>query len=374
MPNVTPEKFCASPDQRGLATIVIVNYNYESFVGAAIDSALEQSYAPLEVIVVDDGSTDGSRKVIAEYKNKLIRVIYQKNAGQGAVYNTGWQAARGEVVLFLDSDDVLERDAMQKVVDAFLHSDAVKVQFYLQQVDRELKPLGYLLPSYPFPSMDPREQIAAYGSYVTPPASGNAYRKSFLDEIMPIADEELYRHAPDGYTTGLAGMAGKIVSIPEILGLYRVHGDNYGGEGGVKCVEQLHHMFLRDIKREHSQHAFDDHFNFHFPEDRSRYCPGHTKLRLLSRRMLPREHPIKTDSVGNLLLCGLLSAVRFPHLKLHQRLVVAMGFLALAWVPRGLLRRHFAAIVSPQKRNKKHSDSSLLDVADRAAAFGKSSR
>jgi len=371
MPKSTPTNVCALPDQRPLATIVIVNYNYEPFVAAAIDSALEQTYAPLEVIVVDDGSTDGSRKIIAAY-GKRIRVILQENAGQGAAYNAGWLAARGAFVLFLDSDDVLARGAMQKVVGAFEHSNAVKVQFYLRQVDRELKPLGYLLPSYDFSSMEPRKQIAAYGYYVSPPASGNAYRKSFLDEIMPIADVELYRQATDGYTTGLAGMAGEIVSIAEILGFYRVHGDNYGGEAGVKTVKQLHHMFMRDVKREHSQHAFDDHFNFHFPEDSSRYCPGHTKLRLLSRRMLPHEHPIKTDRVGNLLLCGLLSAVRFPHLKLHQRVVVAMGFLALGLVPRRVLRRHFAAIVSPQKRNKSQSASLLLEVANAPSSLGKS--
>jgi glycosyltransferase involved in cell wall biosynthesis len=364
----TPDKSFALPDKPLLATIVVGNYNYERFLAAAIDSALEQSYAPLEVIVVDDGSTDGSRNIIAGYENR-IRAIYQKNGGQGAAYNAGWLAARGAFVLFLDSDDVLEREAMRKVVDAFMHSDAVKVQFYLRQVDRELKPLGYLLPSYDFPRMPPREQIAAYGYYVSPPASGNAYRKSFLDEIMPIADEELYRQATDGYTTGLAGMAGKIATIAEVLGLYRVHGDNYGGEGGVKSVQQLHHMFMRDIKRELSQHAFDNHFNFHFPEDRSRYCPGHTKLRLLSLRMLPREHPIKTDRVGNLLRCGLVSAVRFPHLKPHQRLVVAMGFLALGLMPRWVLRRHFAAIVSPQHRNKNPSASSLFDVTDAPATF-----
>jgi glycosyltransferase involved in cell wall biosynthesis len=371
MSTLSPTNASAPSGQRPLATIVIVNYNYERFIAAAIDSALEQSYKPLEVIVVDDGSTDGSRKIIAPYGER-IRVVLQENGGQGAAYNAGWLAARGAFVLFLDSDDVLAKDAMQKVVCAFEHSNAVKVQFYLRQVDRELKPLGYLLPSYDFSSMDPRKQIAAYGYYVSPPASGNAYRKSFLDEIMPIADVELYRQATDGYTTGLAGMAGEIVSIAEILGFYRVHGDNYGGEGGVKSVRQLHHMFMRDIKRERSQHAFNEHFNFNFPEDCSRYCPGHTKLRLLSRRLLPHEHPVKSDTVGNLLQCGLLSAVRFPHLKPHQRLVVGIGFLALGLMPRWLLRRYFAAIVSPQKRNKNQSRNLLLDVGNAPAASGKS--
>jgi glycosyltransferase involved in cell wall biosynthesis len=371
MPNPKPMNALATADKRPLATIVIVNYNYARYIAAAIDSALEQSYAPLEVIVIDDGSTDSSREIIAAY-GKRIRVILQENAGQGAVYNAGWLAARGEFVLFLDSDDVLAREAMEKVVGAFEHSNAVKVQFYLRQVDRECKPLGYLLPSYGFPSMDPRKQIAAYGYYVSPPASGNAYRKTFLDEIMPITDEELYRQAADGYTTGLAGMAGKIASIAEILGCYRVHGDNYGGESGVKSVRQLHHMFMRDIKREDSQHAFDDRFDFHFPEDRSRYCPGHTKLRLLSRRMLPSEHPIKTDTAGQLMLCGLMSAVRFPHLKPHQRLVVAVGFLALGLMPRWVLRRHFAAIVSPQNRNKSQSAGLRLDAANAPPGLGKS--
>ena len=346
-------------------SVVIPAYNRERTIAATVKSVLACAN-DAQIIVVDDGSTDGSRKIIAAYGTR-ISVVLQENAGQGAAYNAGWLAARGAFVLFLDSDDVLAKDAMQKVVVAFEHSNAVKVQFYLRQVDRELKPLGYLLPSYDFSSLDARKQIAAYGYYVSPPASGNAYRKSFLDEIMPIADAELYRQATDGYTTGLAGMAGNIASIGEILGFYRVHGDNFGGEGGVKSVKQLHHMFMRDVKREHSQHAFGDHFNFHFPEDSSRYCPGHTKLRLLSRRMLPDEHPIKTDGVGNLVVCGLLSAVRFPHLKLHQRLVVGLGFLALGFMPRWVLRRYFAAIVSPQKRNKSQSASLLLDAANAPA-------
>jgi len=139
-------------EHRPLATVVIINYNYEKFVAAAIDSALEQSYQPLEVVVVDDGSTDGSRTIIAGYKNR-VRTVLQNNGGQGAAYNAGWRAAHGEFVLFLDSDDVLTKDAIAKVVQAFEGNEAVKVQFYLAQVDRNLKPLGFLLPSYDFSPM-----------------------------------------------------------------------------------------------------------------------------------------------------------------------------------------------------------------------------
>jgi glycosyltransferase involved in cell wall biosynthesis len=336
---------------RSLATIVIVNYNYAPFVARAIDSALEQSYGSLEVIVVDDGSTDDSREVISSYGSR-IRSLFQDNGGQGAAYNAGWRAARGDFVLFLDSDDVLMKDAIGRIASAFEAGDAVKVQFYLRQVDRDLKPRDFVLPSYGFSAIEPRKQIVNYGYYVSPPASGNAYRKRFLDEIMPIADEALYRTAADGYTTGLAGLAGTIASIPEILGLYRIHGDNMSGEGGIRSVEQLHHMFMRDIIREDSQHEFGDHFNFHFLADRSRFCPGHTKLRLLSRRMRPEAHPIKSDSVTDLVLSGLVSALKFPHLNFAKRFAVATGFIALGILPRRMLRVYFDAITSPQKRNK----------------------
>jgi glycosyltransferase involved in cell wall biosynthesis len=337
--------------RRPLATIVIVNYNYERYIADAIDSALAQSYDPLEVIVVDDGSTDDSRRIISNY-DKRVRIVLQKNSGQGAAYNAGWSAANGEFVLFLDSDDVIARNAIAKVAAAFENRDAVKVQFYLEQVDRRLKPLGYLLPSYGFSSMEPRKQISNYGYYLCPPASGNAYRKTFLDEIMPIADEELFRLAADGYTTGLAGLAGAIVSIAEPLGSYRIHGDNCGGESGVKSIEQLHHMIMRDIIREDLEHAFGDHFNFHFSPDRSRYCPGHTKLRLLSRRMQPATHPIKTDRISGLVISGLISALTFPHLKLAKRFSAVIGFVALGIIPRAILRPYFVAITSPQQRNR----------------------
>jgi glycosyltransferase involved in cell wall biosynthesis len=332
-----------------LATVVIVNYNYEKFLAAAIDSALEQTYAPLEVIVVDDGSSDGSRQIIAGYADR-IRTVLQSNAGQGSAYNAGWRAARGEFVLFLDSDDVLMPEAIAKVVLAFKDTDAVKVQFYLAQADRNLRPLGYLLPSYGFSAMSARRQIANYGYYVSPPASGNAFRKTFLDEIMPL-DEALYRTAPDGYTTGLAGLAGSIVSIPQALGYYRIHGDNFGGESGIRSLEQLHHMFMRDIKREATEHAFGDHFNFHFSADRSRYCPGHTKLRLLSRRVRPDVHPIPTDRVLSLVLCGVTSAVTFPHLNVAKRFGVAIGFVVMGILPRSMLRAHFNRIAAAQKRH-----------------------
>src|SRR3954452_16014205 len=92
--------------QGPLVSIVIDNYNYGQYIRQAIDSALRQTYRPVEVIVVDDGSTDGSREIIASY-GKLITPVFQENAGQPAAFNTGLRVSRGEAVILLDSDDAL---------------------------------------------------------------------------------------------------------------------------------------------------------------------------------------------------------------------------------------------------------------------------
>lgn len=86
-------------------SVVIPTYNYARYLPEAIDSVLAQTYAPLEVIVVDDGSTDGTPEVLAAYGAK-IRSIRQENQGVAAARNTGVSAARGEYIALLDSDDV----------------------------------------------------------------------------------------------------------------------------------------------------------------------------------------------------------------------------------------------------------------------------
>jgi glycosyltransferase involved in cell wall biosynthesis len=86
-------------------SVIIPTYNYARYLPEAIDSALGQTHAPLEIIVVDDGSTDETPQVLARYGAK-IRAIRQINQGVAAARNTGVAAARGEYVALLDSDDL----------------------------------------------------------------------------------------------------------------------------------------------------------------------------------------------------------------------------------------------------------------------------
>ena len=87
-----------------LATILINNYNYAPFLREAIESALSQTYHPIEIIVVDDGSTDNSRAIISSYGTKLT-AIFKENGGQASAFNAGVAAGNGDLYFFLDSDD-----------------------------------------------------------------------------------------------------------------------------------------------------------------------------------------------------------------------------------------------------------------------------
>src|SRR5450755_4751250 len=96
-------------------SIVINNYNYGEFLGRAVDSSLGQSYGNVEVVVVDDGSSDNSMAVLAAYAG-AIKLVPQTNGGQGSAYNTGFRHASGAVIIFLDADDWLYPEAVAEVV------------------------------------------------------------------------------------------------------------------------------------------------------------------------------------------------------------------------------------------------------------------
>lgn len=98
-------------------SVVIPVYNVERFLAECVDSVLHQTMGDFEIILVDDGATDGSGRMCDEYalKDPRIRVIHQANGGLSAARNTGLDAARGEYVYFLDSDDYLVPDALEKL-------------------------------------------------------------------------------------------------------------------------------------------------------------------------------------------------------------------------------------------------------------------
>ncbi|HCA58980.1 MAG TPA: hypothetical protein DEP46_13490, partial [Blastocatellia bacterium] len=101
-----------------LVSAIIPNYNYARYVGEAVESALGQTYPNIEVIVVDDGSTDNSLEVLEQYRDR-IKIIAQKNSGVCVARNRGVAESEGEYIAFLDADDVWLPEKIEKQVEKF---------------------------------------------------------------------------------------------------------------------------------------------------------------------------------------------------------------------------------------------------------------
>jgi glycosyltransferase involved in cell wall biosynthesis len=98
----------------GLASIIIPTFNREALLGETLASAFEQTYRPIEILVIDDGSTDNTRALVRQWQDKAdcgvgvtLRYIRQRNSGVGSARNHGLIESRGQFIQFLDSDDVL---------------------------------------------------------------------------------------------------------------------------------------------------------------------------------------------------------------------------------------------------------------------------
>ena len=111
-------------------TVIIPAYNAEKYLPQCLDSVIGQTLKDIEVICVDDGSTDGSGKILDEFaaRDRRLKVIHQENAGVSAARNRGIKAARGRYLTFVDADDRIDRQAL-----GYLCFEAERLQMDLQR-------------------------------------------------------------------------------------------------------------------------------------------------------------------------------------------------------------------------------------------------
>ncbi|HSJ23513.1 MAG TPA: glycosyltransferase [Longimicrobiales bacterium] len=218
---------------RPVVSVVIDNYNYAALLPAAIESALDQTWPALEVIVVDDGSTDESRDIIAGYGGR-IRPVLQENRGQAAAFNAGVAAARGDVICFLDSDDVWYPGKVERVMAAFAaYPEIGWLRHRLLVVGPDDRPRGMSLPSFRGHRVrvpDPHYFIEGCFPVLT---SAVAMRRSLAERVFPLPEVtaangpypgvDLMRDADAYLAFRAAAMGDPFLSLDEDLGHYRRH-------------------------------------------------------------------------------------------------------------------------------------------------------
>jgi glycosyltransferase involved in cell wall biosynthesis len=208
-----------------LVSIVINNYNYARYLRQAVDSALAQTYRPIEVVVVDDGSTDGSRELLASYGDR-IRLIEKPNGGQASAFNVGIAAAQGVYIALLDSDDYLLPHAVSECVAQFPPGYA-RIYHRLRVVnERGEATQGLPLDAY-FRPFDGNiyEAARAGGEFFWAPTSANFFSASALKSVLPVP-EEAFRICADAYVLARTGLCGPVRSLDAELAAYRIHSSN----------------------------------------------------------------------------------------------------------------------------------------------------
>ena len=143
-----------------VVSVIVPVYNVEKYLEQCLDSILNQSLDNIEVICVDDGSTDNSPDILKRYaeKDQRIHIVYQENAGAGAARNRGMQYASGRYLSFLDSDDFFEKTMLEKAVEKIEEDQADFVVFRCDQYlnDRkEFKKVRYTLKEQTLPPYVP---------------------------------------------------------------------------------------------------------------------------------------------------------------------------------------------------------------------------
>jgi glycosyltransferase involved in cell wall biosynthesis len=210
-------------------TCLVSCYNYARFVGEAVDSALRQTIPFDQIVVVDDGSTDGSLELLTgRYgRDPVVQLVGKTNQGQLSCFNEGFARATGDVVFFLDADDVYEPDYVEEMLQVYQQDPSCDFLYcgrvlFGQRNETimafsEDRNLGYSLIETAYA----RTWIGAATSCVS-------MRRSLLQKILPLPFIDDWRvRADDCLVFGASLAGGRKRFLAQPLVRYRVHGSNH---------------------------------------------------------------------------------------------------------------------------------------------------
>ena len=223
-------------------SIIIPCFNYAHYLKEALMSVVNQTFSNWEAIVIDDGSTDDTQRVTAQFVDPRIRYIYQENQGLSGARNTGIRASNSEIIALLDADDIWQNDYLETMVTPLISQpEVVAVYCGFQYIDQDGHEVG--IPSLKVvPPEKFREYFANNGSWLVP--SGVVFRKVFAEK-EGCFDESL-RAVEDADLWDKMSGHGLFVGIPLPLVGYRRHDSNMSNDpqrmvsSSYKILERYH--------------------------------------------------------------------------------------------------------------------------------------
>ncbi|MEH6696274.1 MAG: glycosyltransferase family 2 protein [Hyphomonas sp.] len=315
-------------------SIIITNYNYAKFVAAAIDSVLSQD-EPVELIVVDDCSTDNSRDVIGQYADRVIPVFQEVNRGHGAGFNAGFSRATSELVMFLDADDCLLPGAIKTILSNY--EPEVAIYHYRM---RYMDEAGALSGIHPSPEMamaegDISEQLRMKGRYVGTITSGLVFSRQDLVHVMPM-DPEAFRQGGDGYLSAVVPLYGASRSFETPVSGYRLHGSQHSRFSSA-YAKRSRWCIGHDAERYRAIREHAGRLGLSVAADLGAHDPDNIHERLVSMLFASDEHPVAGDSIRQ--LASQSTRYEKAHATGLKKLFVTLFWGLFALAPKGEKQR-----------------------------------
>jgi hypothetical protein len=289
--------------------------------------------------------------VLERYREE-VTVLLKENGGQASALNAGFEACEGDVVIFLDADDTLEPTAAATAAAVFAADpEVVKVQFRTEVIDAEGEPIGRTKPAdhLPLPEGDVRAAELAYPyDLVWMATSANAFRSAALRRIMPIP-EGPFRTCADWYLVHLTALLGRVVSLREVLGSYRLHGAN-SYEPQVAELDLEHIRQTIRYSDATSRSLLQLATELDLPRPRRILSLADLANRMISVRLAPASHPLPGDRAGGLLRAAWEAVRRRDNAGLAMKAMFVAWFAAMAVAPRALARRLAVLFLFPERR------------------------
>ncbi|MDX2078976.1 MAG: glycosyltransferase family 2 protein [bacterium] len=220
-----------------LVTIITPVYNSVTFIEDCIISVLNQTYPNIEYIIMDGGSTDGTQAVAQKYADKLT-LISEKDGGQSNAINKGWTLGKGEIVAWLNADDIYLPDAVEKaVIHLQNHPDTGWVYGCAKFVDEQGQAGNYRYPIFEWSY----EKLLQFGCYIVQPTV--FLRRQVLDEFGMI-DESLHYGMDYDYWLRI-GKKFPPTFVPEIRVIVKIFQETKSRSGGYKRLKEIEGMLAR---------------------------------------------------------------------------------------------------------------------------------